>query len=366
MGNTFSNISVLKNGMETALIEKSIVQYMKKNGFIPASGDSSELRTIILRNNPQSEWYTVFDDSSDYQQQDELALSLSCKLETYVLFIVNTDSNIMVLHLNGHKKDDTVAIGPAFGDACSQINRKPDLQVWGDITDCTSALSDIFGKNYLASEDALEYLAPHLRLCAEDIACPVVDAPEDFFEQRVLLFASEDNSNAFIQNGETVLECLSSDEPLADTINIEKFLNRGGISRGVQVVIIGSFLDSDNVTIDEIQIERAINPRKDFYPASNIWAEKQAVMKKRREDNGQPYLICQFPDFKFPEGVNKNCSHLKGNKLQFAEFSHCIVVRFTPKCITYQRIKDMQVIMQPLQNIRGSAVTAYWPDIVMD
>ena len=67
MGSTFSNMSVLKREtVTTDMMKNFIVSHMKAEGVILSDIDSDGSKKIIIRNNPEPKWFTIYCDNEDY------------------------------------------------------------------------------------------------------------------------------------------------------------------------------------------------------------------------------------------------------------------------------------------------------------
>ena len=237
----------------------------------------------------------------------------------------------MLLHLKNDAAEDIVAINKPYN-----IHRK-DLEhahgtkrAWAPIAKDANALLGAFRRHYMFSEDILPALEEQIGVCADDVNKTTDEIPPGSAMDIVLRFTSPGGGRPFITEGAPVLERNSGANLAINVENIVSFVNRGGISKGLRVMITGPAVSSGAVSIDEITLDRAADPNEEIYaPGNRLRISAPAQMK--RNSSGKPFVIATFPDFEIPEGVNKNCKQLRGLKRFHAEFAHEVIVRFTPK-----------------------------------
>lgn len=174
---------------------------------------------------------------------------------------------------------------------------------------------------------------------------------EDTSHDIVLYTFSKSDNPDFIKKGNPVIEPYNSFgwKPIKEINKPCRFcyINRGGISKGAAVIISGAFLKNSDTKIEEIHIQRGRSMDSEFFLGNNAMLFRSRTERKFY-DNGEPYLIAFFPDFKFPEGMNKNCKTLEGPKLQITERRHLMCVSFMPSGLSRSDLSDMEVLLQPV------------------
>lgn len=338
MGSFFSNVSILKDSVEEAQLKKHIVQYMKKKGFRLTDTTADNAKSIIFKNNPNSKWFTIYEDESDDEQISRMAASFAKKFKACATVAV------------GHPYD----IEMNEGEIQDAHGKK---ELWQPIARNVDRLLEAFTQDYIFSEEVITTMEEELGICYEDVNISTSELVESKSYNDCLFFISDDGGEIYITEGDTILNWSIFDKPKINNRNMVTLINRGGISKGLAIIITGSCFNQDSIEIDEIQVERAKNPRE---PRDNwyidIIVENQKTMIGTSED-GQKCIYALFPDFEFPEGINSRCKTLTGAKLQSIEFNHQIVVRYTPKGNKDINLTGLYIIAQPRTNTSGSTAT---------
>ena len=115
---------------------------------------------------------------------------------------------------------------------------------------------------------------------------------------------------AFICEGETIIKWNSSDvicqsgKPF-----ILSCSNYGGISRGLEIVIAGDFVEQDTINFDSLKVYyhdyTGKTKKKLFYEV-----EPQKII----QSDGKKVYFYDYSDFIFPEGINPYSAKLMGKK----------------------------------------------------
>ena len=78
------------------------------------------------------------------------------------------------------------------------------------------------------------------------------------------------------------------------------FINIGGISKGLEVLITGDFVEQDSVALQPLNIHAY-----DYRKKEKNELKFEAEQRKIRLDSGASAYFYDFPDFTFPEGINQ-------------------------------------------------------------
>lgn len=352
MGSTFSNMSVLKSKtVTTDKLKDFIVSHMKAEGVILSDNDSDGSKKIIIRNNPESKWFTIYNDNEDYEFLDNFSVLLSKMFNTYSMSIINMDSDFMIIKLTcGGKKKDAVIVGEPYDDIIPAEKARGSIDAWKKISDNPVKLIEAFKENYVCSEDVLASLQEEVGVSANDIATHFEIAEDTSHDIVLYSFLKSENSD-FIKNGDPVIEPYNSFgwEPKKEINRPCRYcyINRGGISKGAAVIISGTFLKNSDVKIEEIHIQRGRSMDSEFFLGDNAMFFRSRAERKYN-NNGEPYLFSCFPDFEFPEGMNKNCRTFEGQELQITERRHLMCVSFMLCGLSQSDLSDMEVLLQPV------------------
>jgi hypothetical protein len=361
MGSFFYNISVLKDGITISQVKKYIVQFMKKAGFKLTENPSDSPLCIFIKDNPNSKWFTIYNDESDEEQMEKLACSISSNLKTYAMSVYNFDSDCMIIRLTREKEKDLVVVGhpEAIDDEEEFKNKHGNIEMWKPIAKDPDKLMKAFAEDYVFSEDVLTTMEDEIQISSEDVNMPSSIVIEEHYFNLCLYFSADEGGAAFFTDGDTILECSSYGKPEVGEMSLVSFINRGGKSTGISITIAAQSVDEDSIDIDEIRIVRTKNPREPFDWGTNTIEYTQKT-QKGVSPNGRKIIYASFYDFEIPEGVNNDCKSLSGTKLQNTEFSHVINVYFTPVGKKDIDLTDLIITAQPHSNINGCGVTYPW------
>lgn len=325
MGNTFSNISVFKGGKAeiSELLKNHIISNMKRKGFYLSETEAEICRTIIIKDNPRSKWVTVYGDEFIYEKVNRLAVSISKKLKTYVMDLLNNDSDCMLIHLCNPETIDTVYVGYPEGISGKSIKRG-NAEAWAPLAVNAPELIESFSKEYIFSEEVLVSLEEQIGICIGDINAQFDDVQISGGDKLILNFKSD--KSPYLQEGLPVFKFMLGRVDL-NVETIYFFYNAGGVSKGVQIILCGNFVRDHLVTVDWIELSGPKDPKKEMDFENNRIYEKvkpEFIPSKEGDD-----LLCAFfPEFQIPEGINGDYKW-QSDKWNDAVSNHCFVVRFT-------------------------------------
>lgn len=363
MGCSFSSISILKNDITQDQIEKHIVQFMHKNGFFPTVGSPGTVlttgndRAIRIISSTSSKWITILDEEIPGKQQDKLSDSFSRKFKTYVLSLTNVDSDFMEIHLYNQTESDKAFVGfPYYMEEEDAITRG-NPEAWKAIAKDPESLISQFSENHVFSEEILFSLESETGISRKDIL-QIPCSTEDGQQPSVTLlmhFASGIVIDPYITDAPTILESFGNVLPNMQSETRVPFINRGGISTGLDIWIVGPSIEKKIISIDEIELICRTNPRKETVDDDNF----RKVTGKTclvNSSYGENAIYAHFPDYVIPEGI-KPVTGVNSLKYMSIEFRHLIEVKFIPRGPDTEDIPEIHVIAHPLSNNDGCAKT---------
>jgi len=369
MGWSFSSISILKDSISETQLEKHIIQFMRKNGFFSAVGSSETDgspetglttgidRTIRIISNPSSKWITILDEEMTGVQLDKLSASFSKKFKTYVLSLTNVDSDFMEILLYNQTKSDTAFIGIPYDIEDEDTIVRGNPAAWKAIAKDPESLISRFTENYVFSEDILFSLESETGISRKDIL-QLPPSTEEVQQPSVTLllhFAAGNVFDPYITHGPTILEAFGSESPNIQSETRVSFINRGGVSTGLDIWILGPSIEKKIVSIDEIELICCKDPRKEVCSEDNTCnvTGKTCLVNSSYGENA---IYAHFPDFVIPEGIKPDTG-VNFRKYMSIEFRHLIEVKFIPRGPDTEDILDIYVIAHPLSNNDGCAKT---------
>lgn len=354
MGYSRFNINIIKDEINELIVEDYLKQYMEYKGFV-LSESSDDCKRVVIKNNPDSKWITVYDDSLSFEEADTLTSNISKTFKTYCMYIAYFDSDDMFIHLFYDNQEDLKYFGCSFDTVMDNISNEDYKDIiWDPISKNSAGLKKILNNKNTTTDDLIITLEKEIGICGNDINVPINNIDNN--NNKTLYFRSAYGDKPFISDGDTKIEYYIYGQPELNSENTYSFINRGGISKGAIIDI--TCRGVKEIEIDEISILRAKNTKQQIDFENNIIKMRSITEKVANIDN--VYIRAIFPVFVFPEGVNKNSNVLKGSKLQIAELNHMIVVKFKPKGFYDSDISDLRVTMQPISNINGYATTPLW------
>lgn len=363
MGWSFSSISILKNDITQDQIEKHIVQFMRKNGsFLTVGSPGAVLTTGIDRairiiSRPSSKWITIIVEEMPGKQQDKLSASFSKKFKTYVLSLTNVDSDFMEILLYNQVKSDTAFVGIPYDMEDEYTIARGNPEAWKEIAKDPESLISQFSENHVFSEEILFSLESETGISRKDIL-QIPHSTEEGQQPSVnvlMHFASGNAIDPYITDAPTILESFGNVLPNMQNETSVSFINRGGVSTGLDIWIVGPSVEKRIISIDEIELICRTDPRKETVDDDNL----RKVTGKTclvNSSYGENAIYAHFPDFVIPEGI-KPVTGVNSLKYMSIEFRHLIEVKFIPSGPDTEDIPEISVIAHPLCNNDGCAKT---------
>lgn len=293
MGAFFNNLHIRKN--ETAdvgSVKKEFTEYLKSKGYQPTENGDDADDTAYIYTSDNSDWITVFSDVleiGDEQTFAEILHPFSKALNTDALAVACVDSDFLFMNL---------------------INDGANLPVF-QATAC--------------SETADEH-AKEGELVTVYLKCPETEEkelPNFFFD-----------SSGFIVD--------------VDRKYHVSAINKGGKSKGVEVVILGDFIKNNEITFSDTFLSYgSYEKRKDF----------AVTLERGNLQTGEEVLYAVCPNIPIQSKIPENLSQKKIFDLALNRSIH---FWFTPHG-SKRRILDLRIVIMPLENpIDGQCVFYPW------
>ena len=289
MGLFFNTIHIRKNEKVTV---ESLQQYycalMEEQGFRLADKEEDAAISLFLYD-PGSEWISICGDSIEFGSEEavpEFCAPLSKRFSADVLAVGDYDSDYMFLNLvnidEGVNAWANVGMADAFG-----IQRETDLEAWEKILkdhrNFVDALAAMDEGGF--AEDALESLEPLFGLAAQQgMFCPLLVGEEEYEGVVTLLFSYAEKKD---KEEEPVLKSLGS---ISRTYEMGRdqcvfVVNKGGASKGLAVAFTGNYVEHEDITFKNVQLEFNIDTR---YGTRDV---RQVALEKRQNTKGEWMLF---------------------------------------------------------------------------
>jgi len=352
MGMFLSTFHVKIKGVEDS---KSVIDILKKTvkkrGYSLSNEEEADL-SFFLFASTESSWLTV---TSEIYEEDENVFNNDCKiiskeLNTLCLQTSVFDSDIAKIALINENRglSDTVVIGDPnyvkemLGVDYSKFNG--EIHNWLPLLskDSESAeLFDVFNGEYIFVEESIEKMAKLIGFnrnalvdyrSAKEETLENVTVSTSYFKRK---------QSPLIENGPSILKWYTLNTFISDRIGCITFYNTGGVSMGLQIVMLGDFMDSKEVIVNEVEL---IKLTKD----DNPWNEKFIVRSKAETietNDGRRGYSFMFSDFMIPKGISTFNYENKRPKNHFD-----MIVRFTVFCSQPDKEYVFSFFAIPLEN----------------
>ncbi len=152
----------------------------------------------------------------------------------------------------------------------------------------------------------------------------------------------------FIKEGLTVLKWYMTDTNCkSDKPFSLACLNYGGISKGLELIITGGFVEDDTVTLDPLYI---YSFKYDGKKKERI--KYEAKQQKIILSEGNKAYLYDFAEFEFPEGINQFSAKLRGKKGQ-DERNNRLVYLYLIASGDQRELDGMSIALLPKSNKSG-------------
>lgn len=364
MGLFFSNIHIRKNDQfDLSRLEDALIKSMTSQGYqLVDSEEDSELSAQICCDDI-TEWVSVASDFFDFQTPEDTrsaAEPLSVLFQTDVLAVTCVDSDFMMLNLinEADGTDAWINVGMPYDDQFPRRtgfrNKKNNVVgigfgAWENKVTDYDAFQSVMQAEYTFAEDALCRAGELLGLPPSQSTLTADDDSSDTRNTRIMLFFARHQN---VQRELPKLELnMPSLMPCVDGKDSCVFVsNKGGASQGIAVTFQGDYIEKDEITFDQVQLEYDIshNPRR-VIPIQ---------LEKRKAADGSYVWYWEDKEFAIPEKVDPGLSL---NKYLNMEQKRIFGVRFVPHG-NPRKMLDIVVFIAPLENNcqKGAACWYAW------
>lgn len=360
MGLFFSNIHIRKNDQfDLSRLKDTLIKSMASQGYQPVDDkDNSELSVQICCDD-NTEWVSVASDDFDFRTPKDTrsaAEPLSTLFQTDVLAVTCVDSDFMMLNLINEVDgtDAWINVGmPYDGEFPRRTgyrNTKNNVVgigfgAWKNKVTDYDAFQSIMQTEYAFAEDAL-CRAGNLIGLPPSQSTLTADDDSDTGNTRTMLFF------AMPQKARKEPPVLDMYQPsLRPCVNGEDAclfaLNDGGVSRGIAVIFEGDYVEKDEITFENVQLEYDLShdPRRTI----------PIQLEKRKAKEGGYFWYWEDKEFVIPARVNPKLPIGKRSDL---EYKKIFGVRFTPRG-NPRKMLDITVYIVPLENYFDGAACWY-------
>lgn len=350
MGAFFNNLHIRKN--ETAdvgSVKNEFTEYLKSKGYQPTENGDDADDTAYIYTSDNSDWITVFSDVleiGDEQTFAEILHPFSKALNTDALAVACADSDCLFMNLinDGDGTDAWARVGSAAGTG---IRRRSNLSAWKNKVSDFEAFKRAMKEQYVFAEESLKALEDGANL-------PVFQAT-----------ACSEIADELAKEGELVtvyLKCPETEEKELPNfffdssgfiVDVDRkyhvsAINKGGKSKGVEVVILGDFIKNNEITFSDTFLSYgSYEKRKDF----------AVTLERGNLQTGEEVLYAVCPNIPIQSKIPEDLSQKKIFDLPLNRSIH---FWFTPHG-SKRRILDLRIVIMPLENpIDGQCVFYPW------
>jgi hypothetical protein len=337
MGNYFAHMFIRQNQQSTVdAIKHTLLEHFATRNVIPCDADKADFSVMLDMSDPT--WIAVY--SEGWGHEDLLAVSpqVSERCGTDVLSCACFDSDYMFLHLyNAESATDAfINIGSSYE---IKPPRRSGLAAWKSHVKDFNAFKQAAKQSYVCAEDFLlcmkEQLSLPYQICFDKGSAIALyfSVPQDQKPQPTRLRTYTVSS----------LPCKPEEPEFWSVRNV------GGASCGLDVLFIGSYLENDEITFDDVSLcyENARGERID----------QPLTFEKTMLTTGVPALVANVADFQIPAAPS---SKLPPRVLSEKEFARSFGIRFTPNG-NVRKFLDITVAFLPHANpAQGQCVWNVW------
>ena len=341
MGNYFFNLHIRKSDSFEDALNAAVTAYFSEMGCTPADMGEADV-AVTLCSPADSEWVSLYSEAFTYTDLQVLAPRLAQAVGTDVLSLGCVDSDYLSLHWldpNG-SRDLWLNIGetPELPKP-----RRSNTAAWKAVVRDFDGFRAASKQTYTSAEDFLRTAPKHLGLSFEQCTGNGAPAPV-----KTWYFSAPQRADA----KPTRLSIFAPDTApckpgIQRTLAVQ---NQGDASRGICVLFVGDYIESDAVTIDSAEfyyVQRKNGPTTQF----------PITFEKRQWSNGQWVYCWEDPNFRIPPAVSDN---LPPRVKQQKEFERTFGIRFTLRG-NPRKFLDIAVVFAPLSNfVDGQCYWCVW------
>lgn len=341
MGLSFSNIHVrMERSLDEALAGR-IAEILMRGADAEPVADASEADVMVrVCAGKDSPWVTVLADSIDDDLEEQLlkTRALSEALEARTLAIACSDSDYLCLNLVDAKtKTDIWAAHGKF--PFGKAPRRSNPAAWKAYVKDDAHFAQTLRASSVFAEDALFDLVAELALPAEQAFYMEGEIPKD---AQIFQFGYK---LAEKTNGEPPRFQIRKawDGMYFKNEQCVAFVNKGGASKGVIVMLTGACIQAHEVKVEKVEVEYHLKKGK--------CARVPVEVKERIADDGIRWLRGTCPELPIPPAVKDSLPWRKKHEM---EGQRDITVRCTlAPAKELEQYGDFQITLVPKENIDG-------------
>ncbi len=352
MGLFFSNVHIRKNDQfDLSQLEGALIKSMTSLGYQVVDDEEDSEVSVQICCDDNSEWVSVASDYFDFQTPEDTraaAEPLSVLFQTDVLAVTCVDSDFMMLNLINETDgtDAWINVGMPYGD---QFPRRTGFRntknnvigigfgAWENKVTDYDVFQAVMQAEYTFAEDALCRAGDLLGLPVSQSTLTTDDdgsIPRSALTS--LFFAMPQDTRRELPRLELNMPSMMPCENGKDSLVL--VTNKGGQSQGIAVVFQGDYVEKDEITFDQVQLEYDLshNPRH-IIPIQ---------LEKKKAADGSYYWYWEDKEFAIPDKVDPDLSM---GKYMNMEHKREFGVRFVPRG-NPRKMLDIVVFIAPLEN----------------
>ncbi len=340
MGAYFSNLHVRKNDDTKSRVSAFLTEYFGGKGYVGANPDTADL-AVALYAPENSDWVSICSDAFTHTDVLALAPKLSEICKADILSVACVDSDYLFVNLLNTEKDFDLWLNVGSSPEIKKP-RRSNVAGWkGHVAD-HARFKAAAGLNYVCAEDFLLEVQDDLGIPFEQCAGYGLPAATT-----VLYFSSPVKADAHPTKLTIPMYDLTPCEP--GKRSACSVLNQGKASKGICVLFIGNYVESDEITIDDADF---------FYTDSRGQSISTPITFEKRQWTEDLWVYCwEDADFPIPPAVSDDLPpQIKMKK----EFERSFGVRYVPNG-NKRKFLDITVVFAPLSNFRkGQCFWRVW------
>ncbi len=330
MGTYFSNLHLrMKRDVAAEGVAEVVTGYFVGRGCVPATEDTADMTVSVFA--PKSGgWLSVCSESFSYEDVLALAPGMAEQFQTDVLSVACFDSDYLFLNLVNVIEGVDAWLN--IGTSCEiKAPRRSTLARWKPKVADFEAFQAAAKEKHVFAEEFLTTVEAQIGLPAEQSVNP---SEKEQFSRLCFAVPAEQKPVA------TKLKCYlpSLMPPQPGKMQADFVYNEGSASQGLMVMFVGSYVEHDEITIDDATFCHA-NPDGTI-SATPISFEKKPL------SNGQWAYVWSDPDFRIPPLVPKG---LPPKVAQEKQHDRIFGIRYTPNG-NKRKFLDITTMFVPMEN----------------
>ena len=350
MGLFFSNVHIRKNNkLSLPDVEKAFSDIIFKKGYLRVD-KASESDIALYVYNSDSSWISVSSDIIEFPTEESIqsfCAPLAEALETDVLAISCYDSDFLFLNLI-NPKDNTNAWAKIGSYIDSSFKRRSAPTGWKNKVSDLDSFKTALKSSYTFAEDSLHSIEPLFHMSPGQGMFSHEIIP-DMNNQEISAFyfalpENEKSEDAAYLNVHhfSLMPCEIGKSTIVTVVN------KGGSSRGIAIAFSGSYVEKDEITFKDTQLEYGF----DKYPQKTL----PLYFEKRLTTTGQWIYYAELKEFYIPAKVK---DALPARKAMDEEFKKSFGIKFTPEGNPRKRL-DICVHFISLKNFSSQCCWCVW------